>query len=337
MKDIFVVNPHHFPLTFQKIKERYPHARALTVPSKKNEVIFKFAKTKALTDSYWIIKSPVDIVNNLDYDIPKWDTKYVHRFANDVFQITKNCTYEGYKNIDIEFTSPLVHDIFFISYHEPCAETNFKKLKEKFPRAQWVKNIKGIHKAHKTAASLAHSDMLWVVDADAEILDDFNFDYETHVWDLDVVHVWRSRNPINGLEYGYGGVKLFPTTLTLNMDMSNPDMTTSISSKFKVMDQVSNITAFNTDPYSAWRSAFRECVKLSSKIINNQNNDETEERLNEWCSINSNVKYSKYALDGALRGKVYGEKYAGNKKALSKINNFGWLKLYWLISRKRIK
>lgn len=337
MKDIFVVNPQKFPLTFQKIKERYPHARALNVPSKKNEVIFKFAKTKALTDSYWIIKSPVDLVSTLDYDIAKWDTKYVHKFSNDIFQITKNCTYEGYKNIDIEFAKPLEHDIFFISYHEPCAEENFQKLKNRFPRAQWVKNIKGIHQAHRTAASQAHSDMIWVVDADAEILDDFNFDYQTHEWDLDVVHVWRSRNPINGLEYGYGGVKLLPTILTLNMDMSKPDMTTSISSKFKVMDQVSNITAFNTDPYSSWRSAFRECVKLSSKIINNQNNEETETRLQEWCSISSNVKYAKYALDGALRGKAYGEKYAGNKKALSKINNFGWLKVYWLISRKKIK
>jgi phosphoribosylpyrophosphate synthetase len=33
---------------------------------------------------------------------------------------------------------------------------------------------------------------------------------------------------------------------------------------------VSNITAFNTDPYSTWKSAFRECVKLSSKIIDRQ-------------------------------------------------------------------
>ena len=31
--------------------------------------------------------------------------------------------------------------------------------------------------------------------------------------------------------------------------------------------QVSNITAFNTDPFNTWRSAFRECTKLASAII----------------------------------------------------------------------
>jgi hypothetical protein len=337
MKDIFVVNPELFPLTFKKIKERYPHARALSVPSKKNEIVFKFARTKALTKSFWIIKSPVDLVRDLDYDIPSWDSKYVHKFEHDIYQITKDCTYEGYKNIDIVFGEKLTHDIFFISYHEPCAEANFDKLKSRFPRAQWVKNIKGIHRAHKTAASKSTTDMLWVVDADAEILEDFNFDFETNLWDLDVVHVWRSRNPINNLEYGYGGVKLLPTTLTLNLDESSPDMTTSISPKFKAMEQVSNITAFNTDPYSAWRSAFRECVKLSSKIINNQNIQETEDRLNTWCTVTNDIAYGKFVLDGALAGKAYGIKHASDRSKLAKINNFNWLKAYWLLRRRKIK
>ena len=43
----------------------------------------------------------------------------------------------------------------------------------------------------------------------AEIVDDFNFDHKVSEWDLDCVHVWRSRNPINDLLYGYGGAKLF--------------------------------------------------------------------------------------------------------------------------------
>ena len=47
--------------------------------------------------------------------------------------------------------------------------------------------------------------------------------------------VWSSVNPVNGLVYGYGGVKLFPTEKTLMMDTSKPDMTTSISNKFVAM------------------------------------------------------------------------------------------------------
>ena len=69
------------------------------------------------------------------------------------------------------------------------------------------------------------------------------------------------------LVYGYGGVKLFPRKLTIDMDTTNADMTTSISQYFIAMPEVANITAFNTDAFSTWRSAFRECAKLSSKAM----------------------------------------------------------------------
>ena len=49
----------------------------------------------------------------------------------------------------------------------------------------------------------------------------------------------ESRNPINDLVYGYGGIKLFPTQMTRDMDTTTPDMTTSISDRFKKMDKIS--------------------------------------------------------------------------------------------------
>ena len=112
-----------------------------------------------------------------------------------------------------------------------------------------------------------------VVDADAQIVEDFNFDYQVNEYNLETVHVWQSRNPINDLQYGYGGVKLLPKQLTLEMNTDTTDMTTSISNNFKAIKQVSNITGFNSDPFSAWKSAFRECVKLSSKVIDRQENE----------------------------------------------------------------
>ena len=168
-----------------------------------------------------------------------------------------------------------MYDIIFISYNEPNADINFENLKSRFPYAQRVNGIKGIHQAHIAAARKAFTKMFWVVDADAEILDTFNFDYIVSEYDLENVHVWRSRNPVNDLEYGYGCVKLLPKRLTQNMDISKPDMTTSISSLFKAMPEVSNITAFNTDPFNTWKSAFRECCKLASKTIERQNDEET--------------------------------------------------------------
>lgn len=214
-----------------------------------------------------------------------------------------------------------MYDIIFISYNEPNADANFAKLKARFPYAQRINGVKGIHQAHIAAAKKSFTKMFWVVDGDAEIVDTFNFEYVVSKYDLDCVHVWRSKNPVNGLEYGYGGVKLLPKKLTMNMDLSRPDMTTSISPLFKAMKEISNITAFNTDPFNSWKSAFRECCKLASKTIDRQDNAETEQRLTVWCSTLTDV----HAQDGACSGRDYGIKHASDLAALAKINDFEWL------------
>lgn len=143
-----------------------------------------------------------------------------------------------------------MYDIIFISYYEPNAEQNFDDLYNRFntvgvfgDRVKRVTNIKGIHNAHIEAAKLAKTSYFYVVDGDAKVVQDFKFAHTAE--EQDVVHVYHSKNPINDLTYGYGGVKLLPTTLTRNMDTTTTDMTTSISDKFKVMNEVSNITAFD--------------------------------------------------------------------------------------------
>ena len=224
-----------------------------------------------------------------------------------------------------------MYDIIFISYNESNADENFNNLKEKFPLAKRVHGVEGIHQAHIAAARKAFTKMFWVVDADAVILNDFNFDYKVPEWDLDIVHVWRSLNPINNLSYGYGGVKLLPKNLTLKMNTDTIDMTTNISTKFKAMDTISNITAFNTDPFSTWRSAFRESCKLAMT-----NNEESLSRLAIWCTLNVDAKYGFYAYIGSLAGRDYGGKNASNKEALSKINDFNWLQDRWLMEKSQL-
>tara|TARA_B110000503_G_scaffold99799_1_gene149291 strand:+ start:26288 stop:26959 length:672 start_codon:yes stop_codon:yes gene_type:complete len=215
-----------------------------------------------------------------------------------------------------------MYDIVFISYQEPTAEESFLKLKEKFPRTKRVHGIKGIHQAHIAAARKCFTKMIWIVDADALVVDNFNFDYVVPDHQLDHVHVWRSQNPINDLVYGYGGVKLFPRKLTLEVNTTSTDMTTSISNKFKAMPDIANITAFNTDPFSTWKSAFRECAKLSSKVIKGQKNNETEERLSVWTTVGKDKPFGEYCINGAIAGREFG---LSNMADISLINNFEWL------------
>lgn len=221
-----------------------------------------------------------------------------------------------------------MYDIIFISYYEPNAEENFKNLHDRFnevgvfgDRVKWVKNVKGIHNAHVEAAKLSDTSYFYVVDGDAVILDSFDFSHTTK--EKDTVHVYRAVNPINDLTYGYGGVKLLPTRITKNMDTTTNDMTTSLSTNFKVMNEISNITSFNTDPFNAWKGAFRECTKLSSKSIRGQKDEETTRRLETWTTVGKDRPYGEYAIKGARAGTNFG---LSNSSSLHLINNFDWLK-----------
>jgi hypothetical protein len=212
-----------------------------------------------------------------------------------------------------------------LSYQEKEADANYAKLLEKVPNAKRVHGVKGIFNAHQRASEIADTKMFYVIDADAILLDDFKFEYFPTVWDEGTVHVWKSKNPINGLVYGFGGLKLFPTQLLRDAKEWRVDFTTSISDKFKPMPGTANYTAFNTNPYDTWKSAFRECTKLSSSVIHRSKQDETDERLEIWCTVNNDAKYGEYAIAGAIAGREYGTEHADDDEALGKINDFEWL------------
>jgi hypothetical protein len=215
-------------------------------------------------------------------------------------------------------------DVIFISYDEENAEENWKKVVSKVPYAQRVHGVEGIFEAHKEAAKLAQTDMFWVVDGDAEILPNWKFNFQPNIFNRDCIHVWKSRNPINDLEYGYGGLKLFPKNLLDNAISWKVDMTTSIGSKLKVIDEVSNLSSFNTSPFATWRSAFRECAKLSANIENNKDN-ESIARLEVWTSQGIDRPFGKYALIGAASGAEYGKEHALSFEKMKLINSRQWL------------
>jgi len=218
------------------------------------------------------------------------------------------------------------YDTIFLSYNEPFADENYEKLLKRIPNAKRVHGVKGIFNAHKKAAEVAETKMFYVVDADAILLDEFEFEYFPNFWEEDIVHTWRSKNPINGLVYGYGGLKLFPTMHLRNATDWKVDFTTSVSEKFKPMQIVANYTAFNTDPFNTWKSAFRECTKLSANIIQRGDSIVNNERLNTWCNVGIENPFGEYAIAGAKMGKAYGTKYSTSEVEISKINDFDWLK-----------
>ena len=297
------------------------------------------------TEMFWIIPNYVKLTDDVNFNLyftydQVFERSINHTFLNGMYYdgvtlCSKQARFSkrefDYKFIAHKVETPVVmstpapYDVVFISYQEPNADKNYEMLLSRMPEAKRIHGITGIHNAHIEAAKLANTNMLWIVDGDAEICTSFDFNYQVAQWDKDVVHVWRSINPINDLVYGYGGIKLFPRDLTINMDMTKPDMTTSISSKFKAIHEISNVTGFNTDPFNTWKSAFRECVKLSSKIIDRQKDEETQLRLQTWCTTGKDRQYGNYAIAGAKAGALYGTKHKGDVVSLKLINDFKWL------------
>jgi len=225
-------------------------------------------------------------------------------------------------------------DVVQISYHETFADDNFEILKMFAPHAKRVQGVEGIFAAHKAAAEIAETSHFYVIDADAVMDEEFSFRfkpesnkfvYET-VPETDCVFVWRSRNPINDLLYGYGGAKLFPRKAMLEAQDWSVDMTTTIGCPFVPKYQISNITAFNTDPFNAWRSAFRECTKLASSAIPDSDNTDNEYRLKVWQTKGKDKQFGEYAILGAKQGADFGYEYRNKKDILNNINDFDWLK-----------
>jgi len=266
---------------------------------------------------------------DIDYIIPWYDFKFEHVWMLDrsiseqdniwALSATAIDNTEGVKQIAT--LSPKIAkqlDVIFISYYELNAEDNWQRVLEKAPWAKRVDGVTGIFEAHKAAGKLAKSDMFYVVDGDAYLSDDWQFDFQPNIFDRDCTYVWNSINPINNLTYGFGGVKLFNKSKIRYLKSWGTDLTLSVAKKLKVIETVSNITKFNTSEYNTWRTAFRECAKLAKK-----EDAESNKRLQAWLEPDVTADYHVWAKLGAEQGKAY----AASELPISNINDYDWLKL----------
>jgi hypothetical protein len=267
---------------------------------------------------------------DIDYDIQYHDFEYEHVWYVDetedkiwAFKIKTVDNPIGEKDMGAIVSSINDRlDVIFISYNEPNAEDNWKKVLARAPWAQRIHGVAGIFNAHKAAAKLSKTDMFFVVDGDADLADDWNFDFQPSIFDRNCAYVWASRNPVNDLIYGYGGVKLFPKSILMKKRKWNTlDMFTGLMKEIKVNDAISCTTNFNSDEFSTWRSAFRECVKLytTSQMT----------KLTAWLESDITKPFGKYAVDGARAGYEYAKKNKDNQENLLKINDYDWLSNYF--------
>ena len=242
-------------------------------------------------------------------------------------------------------------DIFYLTYHDDFSKENFEQIKKLAGAGQRVINvadIDGIYNGHKECALQSETKHFFVVDGDAWVLDDFDFSYVPSETDevypqtcsAQCTHVWRAVNPATGQVYGYGGVKLFARDAFMHkafIDAEFPgvDVTTEVAKRgysYLPIDEISNETRFATTPFNAWKSAFRETVKLASGVAT----QDRRKRINEWRNPNQDVPYSKEIALGATMGENYGNYHIGDGDKLFRINNWSWLQT-WFKQRRNWK
>lgn len=212
-------------------------------------------------------------------------------------------------------------DVVYLSYDEPNAEQNYADLLTKIPWAKRVHGVDGSDSAHKACARLSDTERVVIIDGDNIIRPeliaqevDFYDDSDTNC-----VISWGARNVINGLIYGNGGVKCWPTNLILNMrtheNADNDNAKTQVDFCWDInyiqMDKCMSDVYNNGSPQQAWRAGFREGVKMSllegskttkDRLFDRQIHWKNLHRLLIWMTVGSDAINGYYALLGARQG-----------------------------------
>lgn len=212
------------------------------------------------------------------------------------------------------------YDVVYLSYDEPNADENYDQLTSIIPYAKRVHGVKGSDSAHKAVARLSDTERFIVIDGDNFLINaDLNRQIVTvkdDSVDLDQsVFSWPSYNIINGLVYGNGGIKCWPTDLALSMRThENADEgahTTKVDFCWDInyipLDQMFSEIRNNGSNLQAWRAGFREGVKMSLDRGNKVDSIDqlwhgNLKRLMIWMTVGSDVLNGQWSILGARMG-----------------------------------
>ena len=213
-------------------------------------------------------------------------------------------------------------DIVYLSYDEPNCESNWQHLLSICPRAQRVHGVKGSDAAHKACADITEGTHMITVDGDNHVDPKFldqiwSFN---NTWDLEhSVLSFPSRNAVNGLCYGNGGIKIWPRAVVHAMQTHEAVTSETQGASvdfcwvldYVLMPGVWSQALINHTEHQAWRAGFREGVKLS--LVNGSLIRDPEQwrasmaknnldRLLTWLQVGLDEDNGAWAILGARQG-----------------------------------
>ena len=255
--------------------------------------------------------------------VPKTAVPYIKRQAYDYPYIDRT---QRHMLMD-----PLL-DIVFIDNGEPNAEQNYTHLKWAAERANTIKihrssGVNGRVAAYQAAARLSTSPWFFAVFAKLRVSPQFDWTWQPDRLQEPKHYIFHAVNPINGLTYGHQAMIAYNKELVLNNPGIGLDFT--LDSEHEVVPILSGTAEYADSAWSAWRTAFREVLKLKG------NNDvESQYRLNKWLTGSKDyILNAEYSIWGAEDAVEYYDAVDGDFAELKKSYDWTWLASYALIKR----
>jgi hypothetical protein len=175
-------------------------------------------------------------------------------------------------------------------------------------------------------AALEASETPWAFCVFAKLTVDENFDWS---WQPDRMqknkhYIFHARNPVNGLEYGHMAMIAYHKDLVLANDGSK-GLDFTLDQEHEVVPVLSGVANYADDIWTAWRSAFREALKLR----NDQTTMDNQYRLKIWTTRGEG-EIGEWSVKGACDAVEYWESVAGNFDKLKLSYEWSWLRDYFV-------
>ena len=219
-------------------------------------------------------------------------------------------------------------DIVFIDNGEVIAEYNWLQLPHTSIPNQIHRSsgVNGRVAAYHAAAQLSTTPWFFAVFAKLEVNPEFDWSWQPDRMQEPKHYIFHAHNPVNGLTYGHQAMIAYNKKLVLNNLGSGLDFT--LDSAHDVVPIVSGTARYTASPWMAWRTAFREVLKLQASLPDVEN----EYRLKQWLKA-STSKNGQYSQQGAEDAVEYYNSVGGDIAELRKSYDWAWLASYALIKR----
>ena len=212
-------------------------------------------------------------------------------------------------------------DIVYLSNGEPAAERNFVTLKQaicsRSNRLVRVDGVKGRANAYHAALEASETSWAFTVFAKLSVNPDFDWNWQPDRLQIPKHYIFYAKNPVNGLEYGHQAIIAYNKKLVLANPGRGLDFT--LDDPHAVIEMLSGTANYNTDPFSTWRTAFREAIKLKA-----DSSEISKRRLDAWMSEGIG-EFAEYSIQGARDGVRYYEEVTGEQGKLKLSYEWAWL------------